>query len=139
MQRQPEPDPEAAWRFVRAFFEESYNAAFGIVHRTWFEARLKEHFNHLKPETDPSWYALRNIIYAYGCSIESCKNNSYSAAQRLSGQWFENALSVHSDLLFRQTSVVSVHALTLMVFNRLMILATRSIELTDDRHTTLIV
>lgn len=101
--------------FKPAFFEESREAAFGIVHRPWFEAKLRDHFVGTGSDVDPSWYALRNIIYAFGCRIETSNTGSYSAAQRSSWQLFENALSVHSDLLFRQTSVASVQALTLMV------------------------
>ena len=43
------------------------------------------------------------------------KTSSCSKAQQVSWEWFENAISVHSELLFWPTTVVGVQALTLMV------------------------
>ena len=98
-----------------AFFEEALESALGIVHRPWFEVQLKNHFNGAINDADPAWYALRNVIYAFGCRIEQCKCSSFKEATQLAWVWFENALSVHTEVLYFRTSIVGVQALTLMV------------------------
>jgi hypothetical protein len=99
-----------------AYFEEAPHAAFGIVHRHWFEARLKAHMEGSgDDDSDSSWYAIRNIIYASGCRIELSKQKSFREANQIAWGWFENALSVHSEILYFRTSLLAVQALTLMV------------------------
>ncbi|KAJ2905583.1 hypothetical protein MKZ38_004877 [Zalerion maritima] len=112
----PEPDPETAWKYTRAYFEEALDAALGIVHRPWFESRLKAHISSPSSDEDPSWYALRNIIYASGCRIVLSKHATFQEANRSAWEWFENALSVHTEILYFRTSLVGVQALTLMAY-----------------------
>jgi hypothetical protein len=100
-----------------AYFEDSYDAIFGVVHRATFEARLRSHFEHyLSAEDDPSWYALRNTVYASGCRIFLSKDHSttFSDAQVQAWQYFENALSVLTELQFTPTGLSAVQALTVM-------------------------
>ncbi|KAI1616602.1 fungal-specific transcription factor domain-containing protein [Exophiala viscosa] len=115
-ERKPEPDQETAWRFTRAFFEEALESALGIVHRPWFEMQLKSHFNGTISDADPAWYALRNVVYAFGCRIELSKCSSFKEATQSAWDWFENALSVHTEVLYFRTSIVGVQALTLMAY-----------------------
>lgn len=66
---------------------------------------------------DPSWYALRNVVYAAGCRIyrsESPKAN-FADVEREAWGYFLNALSVHSELLLTKPTVRSVRALVTMV------------------------
>lgn len=106
---------------VVAYFEHALDAALGIVHRPWFEARLRAHLNTRSQNQeghdneDPCWYAIRNVIYAAGSRIELSKSEDFRQTNRVAWQWFENALSVHTEILYFRTSTMGVQALTLMV------------------------
>lgn len=70
------------------------------------------------PSSDPGWYALRNAVYAIGSRLalsEDALPASYAAAQDTSWKYFENALSVHIELLYMPTDSMAVEALLLMV------------------------
>lgn len=88
-----------------AYFSEAHDAALGIVHQGWFEARLQAHFARSDKDTNVAWYALRNIIYASGCRIESSKSMSFVEAQQRSWPWFENAISTQLQLTYWHTTV----------------------------------
>jgi hypothetical protein len=135
-ERAPQIDAETAWGFSKgrkrriayswvtitdlelstAYFEESYDAVFGVVFRPAFEARLQQHFEGGVPD-DPAWYATRNIVYASGCRILSSKDPSttFLESQQRAWKYFENAISVHTDLLITPTGLLAVQALALMV------------------------
>ncbi|KIV79464.1 hypothetical protein PV11_07026 [Exophiala sideris] len=115
-EQKPEPDQETAWRFTSAFFEEALESALGIVHRPWFEMQLKSYFTGAINDADPAWYALRNVVYAFGCRIQLAKCSSFRDATQSAWVWFENALSVHTEVLYFRTSIVGVQALTLMAY-----------------------
>ena len=68
-------------------------------------------------EDDASWFALRNTVYASGCRIVLSKQASvtFSEAQSQAWLYFENALSVHTELLYTPTGLTAVQALALMV------------------------
>lgn len=102
----------------KAFFEEALEAAFNVVERSWFESRLRAHLSGTMPG-DKAWYALRNIIWASGCRIALSKmpGSSFREASDTSWGFFENALSVHTEVLFLRASVMGVQALILMVRN----------------------
>lgn len=116
----PEPEPEAAWAYVDAYFTDTVEGLHALIHRPQFEARLKAHFNQPVPPPpgqDPAWYALRNVIYAFGW-------RSLSRHTRTSGfryddgegwKYFSNALSVQSQLVYCRTGLMGVQALVTMV------------------------
>jgi hypothetical protein len=131
--RAPEPSPEIAWQYTKgklrrrfalildttdislpAYFEETPEEAFGIVERSWFESRLRSHFSGTMPD-DKSYYALRNVLWARGCRIVLSKTTSFREASQASWAFFENALSVHTEILFLRGSMMGVQALILMV------------------------
>ena len=101
-----------------AYFENSFESMFGVVYRPEFEARLRIHFEEPgSSEDDPAWYALRNTVYAGGCRIVLSKGNhiSFTDAENQGWKYFQNALSVHTDLLFAPTGLSAVRALAAMV------------------------
>lgn len=103
---------------VSAYFDEANEAAFGVVHRSWFENKLQAHLNN--PSTadkDPAWYALRNVILASGCRIVLSRTMSFSDAKKEAWLYFQNALSMHFELLYLRTSLMSVQIFTIMVSN----------------------
>lgn len=99
-----------------AYFEDSFEALYGVVYRPEFEARLEDYFN-TGDNDDSSWYALRNVVYATGCRAYLAKQRppNWSDAQRRSWSYFENALSVYVDLLYTPTGLSAVRALAAMV------------------------
>lgn len=112
-------DIRTAWQYCTAYFEESYDAVFGVIHRPTFEARLRSHFDHhTSVEEDASWYALRSTVYASGCRVVLAKDHSisFSDAQVQSWQYFENALSVLTDLQLSPSGLLAVQALMVMTF-----------------------
>lgn len=115
----PEPSESVAWSYCKAFFNDTSGSAFKVLHQASFEARLAAHFRDGNPsdQDNPAWYALRNVVYATGCRSLRSKQLStdFQATKRQSWQYFCNALSVHTDLIFHRTGLSSVQALTLMV------------------------
>lgn len=98
-----------------AYFEKSYDRIFGLVYQPDFEARLKRHFETAS-DHDPSWYALRNAVYAEGCRNVGSGDNlrDFSNIQSEAARYFENALSVVTDLLFTPNGIMAVQALAVM-------------------------
>jgi hypothetical protein len=90
-----------------------------ILHRGTFEARLRAHLERGQGDDDDvAWYALRNVVYAYGSRIVHYADSDASSwidAQIHGWQYFQNAFSVHSDLVYSWTSVAAVQALFVMV------------------------
>lgn len=118
--REPEPDENIAWEYTRTYFEEDIDSTYGIVHRHTFENMLRTYFKkdgHSEMDTDPAWYAIRNVIYAAGCRIIDVKESSSRKTTLSPRSWryFLNALSVHTDLLYYRTSLMAVQALVMMV------------------------
>lgn len=68
-------------------------------------------------DEDPAWYALRNAIYAAGCRLELSKRGNFREAYQTAWNFFENALAVHTELLYFHTSLLAVQALTVMVYS----------------------
>ncbi|KIW32374.1 uncharacterized protein PV07_03926 [Cladophialophora immunda] len=115
-ERKEDPDLKDALRFTSAYFEGAPDAALGIVRRSCFESRLRAFYNGSRSDDDASWYAMRNVIFASGCRALLSRESTYIEAQRQSWPYFENALSVHSELLCFRASVMGVQALTLMAY-----------------------
>ncbi|RVX67823.1 hypothetical protein B0A52_07751 [Exophiala mesophila] len=115
----PEPDEATAWRCVNAYFDESRDVVFGIVCRTVFESRLRAHFKNDQQcllEQDSSWYALRNAVYATGCRQLLCKDHPgpFLVGRGHGWEYFQNALSVQTELLYARNNFMAVQALAVM-------------------------
>lgn len=101
---------------LSAFFEESFEHRIGLVQRGRFESKMQ--FPPPAASSDLGWYALRNIVYAIGSRLvlaEDTLPSSYGVARDTSWAYFENALSVHVELLYMRTDSSAVEALLLMV------------------------
>lgn len=88
----------------------------GLVQRGSFESRWKN--ASTAASSDLGWYALRNAVYAIGSRIDLATDSSpssYEAARDTSWAYFENALSVHTELLYMKSDSTVVEALVLMV------------------------
>jgi hypothetical protein len=67
---------------------------------------------------DPAWYAMRNTVYAWGCRLEWSREHgaaSFAEAQSQAWRYFENALSVHTELIYSESGLLAVEALFAMV------------------------
>ncbi|CZR53549.1 uncharacterized protein PAC_03428 [Phialocephala subalpina] len=99
-----------------AYFRE-FETVFSFVCRTAFEADLRAYFNpNAKAPECPASYALRHVVYAGG-KRSIIKNNSAAAFDEIHAQswpYFENALYVHTDLLYSKCSITAVQALMAM-------------------------
>lgn len=120
--REPEPVESTAWEYVRAYYELDLDACFSIANRQTFEGRLRTFFEKRKAgdttlDQDASWYALRNAIYAAGCRMQAVRTHGPSSNVLLSRSWnyFLNALSKHTELMYCRTSLQAVQALAVMV------------------------
>lgn len=91
---------------------------FSVVHRTEFERRLRDHLHGEQdsPE-DNAWYAIRNTVYATGCRIFLLTEHNwdFGEAQKVASTYFQNALTVHVQLLFAPPTLQSIQALLAMV------------------------
>lgn len=101
-----------------AYFEQSFESIFDIIDRVSFETRLTAQVSGAASGDDPAWYALRNVVYAFGCRASTFNEavpESWGEAQRKSWPYFENALSVHTELVYFRSSLSAVQALLVMV------------------------
>ncbi|OAL46312.1 hypothetical protein IQ07DRAFT_546322 [Pyrenochaeta sp. DS3sAY3a] len=117
--RAPDPSPELASLYTAAYFEKTLEGSFFIIDRSTFEDRLKRHYENLpadddEQEEDHAWYALRNIVYASGCRNVAHESCTWTDAQAQSVKYFENALSVETDLIHREHGLASIQALLCM-------------------------
>ncbi|KAF2491273.1 hypothetical protein BU16DRAFT_564980 [Lophium mytilinum] len=118
--QRPEPDRETAWSYTKAYFEHTVEADIGSINRRTFEARLQVYMDRSEmsdPDEDPAWYALRNIVYAFGCRFLLCQKisrDAWAEAQNESWRFFENALLVHTELVYFPSSSSAVQALLVM-------------------------
>jgi hypothetical protein len=107
-------------RSATAYFDESLERVFGGVDRHAFESRLMAQFEteDFRAAGDCAWYALKNTIYASGCRVKAAKSPSPPAskqARQRAYSYFENALSVHTELTYARNGIAAVQALLIMV------------------------
>lgn len=116
-----EPGSEIALLLtMSAYFERSVGNLWEMVYRPNFERHLRAHLSGQIHYHDPTWYALRNVIYAAGCRIYRSEFSAVNSLdiQRECWGYFANALSVHSELLLTKPTLRSVRALLIMVRRR---------------------
>ena len=101
-----------------AYFEQTFESAFDIIDRASFESRLTTQLEGVVPDEDTAWYALRNVVYAFGCRASTFKErepNTWPEAQSKAWRFFENAFAVHTELVYFRSNVSAVQALLIMV------------------------
>jgi hypothetical protein len=88
------------------------------VYRPEFEEHLRRHFQSSGPrEEDAASYAMRNAVYAVGCRAAAGMDGvkDFMGVQERSLQFFFNAFSVYTHLLYMPTGLRAVQALVVMV------------------------
>jgi hypothetical protein len=68
-------------------------------------------------DDDPAFYALRNAVYALGCRSAASQDHGsdFTQASAEASQYFDNAFSVYTDLLYTPAGLTAVQALAVMV------------------------
>lgn len=105
-------------RTPSAYFDQAFESVFDIIDRVSFETRLTAQVSGAMSDDDPAWFALRNVVYAFGCRASIYREavpESWADAQRKSWQYFENALSIHTELVYFRSNISAVQALLAMV------------------------
>jgi hypothetical protein len=129
-----EPTPDFAWKYSRgtslpsltvetnslsdiAYFERSIDSRFDVLSQQEFEQQLQTHLEGMCDNTHPTWYAIRNTVFASGCRLFHSQQHSanFTAVQVEAWGYFANALSVHSELLLQGPSSKAIRALLIMV------------------------
>ncbi|KAI5460730.1 fungal-specific transcription factor domain-containing protein [Mariannaea sp. PMI_226] len=113
----PEPDFDEAWQYATAYFEHCHDSVFGVVYRPQFENHLRRHYHGSgTQDDDAALYAMRNAVYAVGCRAGAAMNAAEDVMEvrRKSLQYFFNALSVYTNLIFMPTGLSAVQALIVM-------------------------
>ncbi|KAH7133890.1 fungal-specific transcription factor domain-containing protein [Dactylonectria macrodidyma] len=114
-ERIDDPDPNTAWKYSRAYFEDSAISTFYLINRQSFEARLIWHFENPSTSQDDSvWFAVRNIVFATGCRALMAKSHSWTESQSQSWKYFENALHVETDLIHGEYGFAAIRVLLAM-------------------------
>ncbi|EXJ61496.1 uncharacterized protein A1O5_11812 [Cladophialophora psammophila CBS 110553] len=120
IERQPDPDYETAMLWATAYFEESIEHTLGLVPRQAFECRLQQHYSQSEPVgADFAWYSLRNTVFAIGSRLVLGRGGgpvNYATAQRQSWLYFENALAVHTNLVYMPSNISAIECILLMAF-----------------------
>lgn len=83
-----------------------------------FKEKLEQHFAGNAKSDEAEWYALRNAVYASGCKVhmvQSSPTNSFESSQNSSWRYFENAMSVHTELIYMRSGLMAIQALMTMV------------------------
>lgn len=93
---------------------------FGVLHRPTYEARLRAHLIRQTPSgsDDPSWFALRNVVYATGLRhlLANDSGTSYIQADDQASRYFRTASSVLSEIILCHSGLTAIQALVMMVF-----------------------
>lgn len=100
------------------YFDQAFESAFDIVDQAAFETRLTAQLSGTVSSNDPAWYALRNVVYAFGSRTSAYREavpESWGDAQRQSWRYFENALSVYGELAHFRSNLFTVQAILAMV------------------------
>lgn len=105
---------------MAAYFETSQDVAFGIIDRSVFEQRLRDHYSTQGSSVrfDSAWYALRNTVYAIGCLSALSRGpypSAFVEARSQAWRYFENALSVHTELIYARSGMDAVQVMIAMV------------------------
>ncbi|OAQ65542.2 major facilitator superfamily protein [Pochonia chlamydosporia 170] len=108
----PEPDFDEAWQYATGA-----SHIFGVVYRPQFEHHLRRHYQGLDTQDDDAAsYAMRNAVYAVGCRASAARDGTkdFMEIRKQSLQFFLNALSVYTNLIFMPTGLGAVRALMAM-------------------------
>ncbi|KAH8596177.1 fungal-specific transcription factor domain-containing protein [Bisporella sp. PMI_857] len=110
----PYPSIPVTWEYVNAYFRD-IQCLFPILDRSVFENHLNAYFQD-PTKFGTAWSALLNAVLAAGCramlSAETSMAFEHSAAEGWS--YFEKAIDLVVDLVYKPTNVMIVQALAVM-------------------------
>lgn len=116
--RNPMPPKAVTITLVTDFFV-NFNNLFPLFHRPTFEYLLDKHFSD-SPPVDSGWYASLNMVLAIACRLRIShpgqaddKISPWVGVER-SWQYFQNAASVLSELLLKNSDLMTIQAILAM-------------------------
>lgn len=109
------PTKEVASGLVQDFFR-YFNVCFPLFHKPTFDALFERHYSEIPPPKDSGWYAAFNMVLAIALRIQIShpglpdEDTATSHVQE-SWQFFQNAASVLTELLLKNTDLISIQAI----------------------------
>jgi len=98
----------------------NFNNLFPLFHRPTFEYLLDKHFSD-SPLADSGWYAALNMVLAIACRLRIShplqiddKVAPWVGVER-SWQYFQNAAGVLTELLLKNSDLMTIQAILAMV------------------------
>lgn len=119
--RNPPPPKETALRLVQDFFG-GFNILFPLFHKPSFEVLFERQYSS-DPPTDSGWYAAFNMVLAISCRLrishtplENSDGPAIPVVRHIQEAWkyFQNAATVLTELLLRNTDLMSIQAILAM-------------------------
>lgn len=140
----PEPEPQLAWTYVNAFFEEipfsNSEKLLIVLPRASIEAQLRQQLdgaNSGEGDIDVSWFVLRNAIYATGCRSHEAVYGSSSKFVVGAGhgwQFFHRAALAHTELIYGRPNLMALQALLILVSRRRGVISLLGFPLIGRHH-----
>lgn len=104
-----------------ADFFTGFNVLFPLFHKESFMVLFDRHYSN-DPPINSGWYAAFNMVLAIGCRLRVSHTaempDDVAIARHIQTGWmyFQNAASVLTELLLRNTDLMSIQAILGMVF-----------------------
>ncbi|KAI5816729.1 fungal-specific transcription factor domain-containing protein [Pyronema omphalodes] len=112
--KNPLPSKEKASLLIQDFFQ-GFNVLFPLFHRPSFEVYFEKQYTS-DPPRDSGWYAALNIVLAISCRLRishSPDSTMTPVVSHIQEAWkyFQNAAAVLTELLLRNTDLMSIQAI----------------------------
>ncbi|KAI5804500.1 fungal-specific transcription factor domain-containing protein [Geopyxis carbonaria] len=114
--KNPLPPKETARLLVQDFFG-GFNVLFPLFHQATFEELFEKQYSD-NPPPDSGWYAAFNILLAIACRLRISHTPDGAARETTIGshiqeawRYFQNAATVLTELLLRNTDLLSIQAI----------------------------
>ncbi|KAL0631435.1 hypothetical protein Q9L58_009698 [Maublancomyces gigas] len=109
------PSKEVASILVQDFFR-YFNVCFPLFHKPTFDALFERHYATENQPKDSGWYAAFNMVLAIALRIQithAGPPDEEATTAHVRGSWlyFQNAASVLTELLLKNTDMVSIQAI----------------------------
>lgn len=107
------PDISTAKKYIDVYFARQW--LWPIIREARFRDQCEKYWSDPSGH-DTTWYALYNVILALGCrACISCGTpKSFLESEKEAWAYFDNTISVQSDLMYQKTSLQAVQTFALM-------------------------
>ncbi|EXJ59128.1 hypothetical protein A1O7_06559 [Cladophialophora yegresii CBS 114405] len=107
------PPIEVAKRYIDVYFAKQW--LWPIIRESGFREHCERYWND-PASCDKTWYALYNVVLALGCRacLSSGTLKSFRDSENEAWAYFDNTVSVQSNLMYQKTSLQAVQTFALM-------------------------